>query len=381
MKLGEGYGLVVLERQSDAQRRGAKVYASVAGWGESADAHHLTQPHPNGEGAAEAMRQAIDRAQCQAGQIDLIAAHATATPDNDAAEYAALSSLLGERLAQTPVVAFKSHLGHTLGGAGAVELILSMMALQQQIIPPCCNVTREEVEFADLSLATGAPKRAAIGATLNTSLGFGGANPSIVLRPARAPRESSPPSQPLRRVIVTGIGVMLPGISGLEAFEQSLDTDTRDTPPARIDDAALEGLLPARRVRRMSTYVKLQLAAVTLACRDAGVEGDRAFLDPCPAILGAMHGAANYSEAYYRQIVEEGLAAANPMLFAEGVPNAGAAHVSLMLGLRGACQSVIGTQTAGLDALGLAMARPPRRLPRARAARARWERDIRRAAR
>ena len=107
----------------------------------------------------------------------------------------------------------------------------------------------------------------------------------------------------------------------------------------------------------MSDYVKLTLAATTLACRDAGVNDDAAFLERCAAVLGTMHGSANYCSTYYGQIVRDGMAAANPLLFAEGVPNAAAAHLSMMLSLKEACQTVIGTRTAGLDAMSLAVAR------------------------
>src|SRR5437764_12659368 len=103
--------------------------------------------------------------------VGLIADHATGTPDNDAGEYAAFSRIFGERLPEVPVVAFKSHLGHTLGGAGAVELILSAMALRNGIIPPCANVKQEDVEFPNLHVATGEPRKADVRATLNTSLG------------------------------------------------------------------------------------------------------------------------------------------------------------------------------------------------------------------
>src|SRR5205807_2432684 len=124
-----------------------------------------------------------------------------------------------------------------------------------------------------------------------------------------------------------------------------------------VDESQIAHLLNARRVRRMSDYVKLSLAAAVLCLRDAGVAENAAFIESCAAILGTTHGSSNYSETYYRQIVQEGIAAANPMLFAEGVPNAAAAHLSLMLSLKGPCQTIIGTRTAGLDALRLAHAR------------------------
>src|SRR6185312_2810444 len=175
-----GYGIVVLERLEDARHRGGRVIVSVLGYGESADAHHLTQPHPEGRGAASAIQQAMKDAGVDQQDIDLIAAHGTGTPDNDAAEFAALTRVFGPKLSEIPVVAFKSHLGHTLGGAGAVELILSAMSLRDQTVPACANVNEDEIEFPDLKVAT-ARGPAKIRHTLNTSLGFGGANTCMIL--------------------------------------------------------------------------------------------------------------------------------------------------------------------------------------------------------
>jgi 3-oxoacyl-(acyl-carrier-protein) synthase len=127
--------------------------------------------------------------------------------------------------------------------------------------------------------------------------------------------------------------------------------------PGSIDDADLEHLLNARRTRRMSPYVKLTLAAATIACRDAQLVDRPDLLAHTSAMLGTTHGSSSYSYDYYAPIVREGVLAANPMLFAEGVPNVGAAQLSLMLGLTAACQSIIGSRTAGLDALRLAYLR------------------------
>jgi 3-oxoacyl-[acyl-carrier-protein] synthase II len=354
MKLAEGYGIVVLERASDAHARGARGIATVLGSGESADAHHLTQPHPAGDGAARAMEQALASAGLGPGDIDLVAAHATGTPDNDAAEVAALSRVFGTDLPRVPVVAFKSHLGHTLGGAGAVELILAATAMTEQIVPACANVAADDVEFAGLNLATGASTPAKIRATLNTSLGFGGANTCVIL--GDRDTDGGSLALPLRDVFITGVGVVLPGAIGNEAFLRRL-ASAGDPAGGGIADADIAPLLNARRVRRMSEYVKLSLAATGLCLQDAGVADVPAFAQTCAAVLGTTHGSTNYCEQYYGQIVREGVLAANPLLFAEGVPNAAAAHLSLMLSLKGPCQTIIGTLTAGLDAMRVAAAR------------------------
>ena len=367
MKLAEGYGILVLERLTDARRRGATPLAAVLGYGESADAHHLTQPHPQGEGAARAIEDALKSAGLQPSDIDLIAAHATGTPDNDAGEFAAFSRVFAEHLPRVPVVAFKSHLGHTLGGAGAVELILSAMGMREQVIPACANVRAEDVEFASLNLSVKDSRPLRIRASLNTSLGFGGANTCVILGQPLARTDAikdvesilGSASNTSRDVCITGIGVVLPGAIGNEAWATAVRmgnrTFTQDA--GAVAESEILPLLNARRVRRMSDYVKLSLAAAVLCLRDAGLEEMQKPGGHCAAILGSMHGSPNFSEPYYRQIVNEGIVAANPMLFAEGVPNAAAAHLSLMLGMKGPCQTIIGSRTAGLDALRLAALR------------------------
>ncbi len=352
MKVAEGYGVVVLERLEDALRRGAPVLARLAGFGETSDAFHLTQPDLRGRGAAEAIRIALAAAGLDPGDIGMIAAHGTATPDNDAAEYAALAGVFGPVLPDVPVTAFKSHLGHTLGGAGAVELVLSVLALREGLVPPVAQTDPPDPEFVGLGLVRG-PRAAerSVGATLNLSLGFGGSNACAVL--TRTPTSEPGAIAREEEVVLTGVGVVLPGVSGSDL------TPLRSArlAPGRVPEEQYAHLIEARRTRRMSDYARLTLAAAGAACRDAGLEPGSGALARCSAILGTTQGATNFCEQYYGQIVREGLDGANPVLFAEGVPNAAAAHLSMMLGLRGGCQTIIGSRTAGLSGLALATLR------------------------
>src|SRR5262249_28582153 len=128
-----------------------------------------------------------------------------------------------------------------------------------------------------------------------------------------------------------------------------------DTGP--IDESQIAGLINARRVRRMSDHVKLTLAATSVACADARIDNIPEFAGRAACILGTLHGSTGFCETYYRQIVADGVAAANPVLFAEGVPNSASAQLSLMLGIRGGCQTLIGSRLAGVDALRIAAAR------------------------
>jgi 3-oxoacyl-(acyl-carrier-protein) synthase len=241
------------------------------------------------------------------------------------------------------------------------------MAIQDQAIPGCADVPGHRVEFEALNLSQGKARPGRVRATLNASLGFGGANTCVILAaPDRqgfdsAPTIITPPRDERQQVLITGIGIVLSGAVGIEKFTDQF----YHTPPPEllalsgpIPEEAYAHLLSARRVRRMSDYVKLTLAATTLAAADAALLPGEAPQDAqWSAILGSTHGSASYCYQYYRQIVDEGLGAANPMLFAEGVPNAAAAHLSMMLSLRGACQTIIGSRTSGLDALRLASLR------------------------
>lgn len=299
----------------------------------------------------------------------MIAAHATATPDNDAAEYAGFRTVFGDGLAQIPVVGFKGYLGHTLGGAGGVELILSACSLRDGWVPPCGTVRQEDVEFEGLKVAPAGGISKAISRTLNTSLGFGGANTCLILGRCDTTSVHSPPSfatahDPEPEAWITGYGVVLPGITGVEALLERLKNTDGDILPrgdggvgARVSDEQLATIINVRRVRRLSPCVKMMLASVALAIRHAGLEGDTDRLALACAMLASTHGSPGFCAEYYSQLVREGVLAANPVLFAEGVPNAGAAHVSTTFGIRGACQTIVGTRTAGLDALGLAAMR------------------------
>lgn len=357
MKLAEGYAVLVLERGTDAVHRGAAVLAEVRGIGESADSHHLTQPHPEGEGALRAIRSALRQAGLEGADIGLIAAHATATPNNDASEFAALTRAMGEHLPDIPVVAFKSHLGHTLGAAGAAELILSLLAMRDQIAPPTARVSKEDLEFPALSISPSL-RRTSIRATLNTSLGFGGANTCVVLTPEPKPPGPVASARTPREVLITGVGFLAPGMVGNEALVARL-SEPPSAPASRepLSESDYAHLINARRVRRLSDYSKLTLAATSLACQNAGITEMPLFAESCSAILGSTHGAAMFCRDYYKPIVEQGMVAANPVLFAEGVPNAASAQLSLMLGIKGCCQTIIGSRTAGLDALRLAALR------------------------
>lgn len=365
MKVAEGYAIVILERAPDAAQRGSSPLAKIAGYGESCDAYHLSKPHPEGAGAAAAMRQALEAARLNPSDIDMLVAHATASPDNDKSEHAALRQIFGDELSRTPLVGFKSHLGHSLGAAGTVDLILAALAMRDGVIPAGANFDPKDVEYDDIQIETTARRNRTLSHALTMSLGFGGANMCMILAAPSTVEHATvaqPPSDGAseQEVVVTGIGVMLPGILGSQSFGQLLSNGGTIPPEAATKPISSDELAPflnARRTRRMSNYAKLCLAATSDAYRDARIEDVALFGENCSAIVGTTHGATEYCETYYKQLVDEGVDAANPMLFAEGVPNVASAHLTTTFAIRGFCQTVIGTRTAGLEALILATVR------------------------
>ena len=200
MKLAEGYAVMVLERASEARSRGADALAVIAGYGESCDAYHLSKPHPEGAGAAAAMRAALAHAGLKPVDIDMVVAHATATPDNDTSEHAALAQVFADQLREIPVVGFKSHLGHSLGAAGTVDLILTVLSIRDGFVPPCANITAEDTQFDDMYVSCGEAQKRKLRYVLNTSLGFGGANVCMIVGAPRVVRSAAVVSWPARSV-------------------------------------------------------------------------------------------------------------------------------------------------------------------------------------
>jgi 3-oxoacyl-[acyl-carrier-protein] synthase II len=177
--MGEGAGVVVLEEYEHALARGAKIYAEVLGYGLSGDAHHITAPSEDGDGAFRSMTMALKRAGMTPDQVDYINAHGTSTMA-DTIELAAVERLLGNAAAQATMSSTKSSIGHLLGAAGAVEVIFCVLAIRDQIAPPTINLDNPAVQPV-IDLAPNAARARRIDVALSNSFGFGGTNASLVL--------------------------------------------------------------------------------------------------------------------------------------------------------------------------------------------------------
>ncbi len=180
--LAEACGILILEELDFARRRGARILAEVAGYGATADAYHLTAPEPSGRGACRAMARALERAGAEPHEVGYINAHGTSTGLNDAAETAAIKQALGEEQARAiPISSTKSMTGHSLGGAGAIESVFSIMALVDGRVPPTINYCQPDPE-CDLDYVTEGARVVNPELVLNNSFGFGGHNACLAFR-------------------------------------------------------------------------------------------------------------------------------------------------------------------------------------------------------
>jgi len=179
--IGEGAGIVILEEYEHAKARGAKIYAEVLGYGATGDAHHITAPAPEGEGAARAMLQALADGGVEPSQVDYINAHGTSTPYNDLFETQAVKKAFGEHAYQLAMSSTKSMTGHLLGAAGGIEAIFTALALKEGILPPTINLHEPDPE-CDLDYVPNEAREANIVYAISNSLGFGGHNASLLFK-------------------------------------------------------------------------------------------------------------------------------------------------------------------------------------------------------
>ncbi|HLU65216.1 MAG TPA: beta-ketoacyl-[acyl-carrier-protein] synthase II, partial [Kofleriaceae bacterium] len=174
-------GIVVLEELERAKRRGARIYAEVAGYGANSDAFHVTQPAPEGAGAQRCMRRALADARVAPDAIGYINAHGTSTPFNDKNETAAIKAVFGDHARTIAVSSTKSMTGHMLGAAGGVEAAITALAIHRKVLPPTINYTTPDPE-CDLDYVPNQAREVAVDAALSNSYGFGGTNAALLLR-------------------------------------------------------------------------------------------------------------------------------------------------------------------------------------------------------
>jgi 3-oxoacyl-[acyl-carrier-protein] synthase II len=326
LTLGEGAGFLVLERADGARARGKKAICTLAGWASRSEAHHITNPEPKGEAPFRAMRAALARAGLSASDVDYVNAHGTGTPLNDPMESRALARALGDEVKRVPVSSAKGQIGHTLAAAGAVEAVITALALDRGIVPPTGGLSEPDPECRLVHVQR-AEKRA-LRAAMTSSFGFGGMDTVLVFaKDANNAKDATCAPRGPRRVVVAAVATLTP--AGLRS-----GTEVTRVPDDRVEGSVApipEGALDMERARRLDRASRLGAVVCGRALTDA----------PCAEevetgiVLGSAFGALDATSGFMRRLREKGARLLPPAEFPSLVPSSPAGHVSIYLGLGG----------------------------------------------
>jgi 3-oxoacyl-[acyl-carrier-protein] synthase II len=357
LSLGEGSGMLLLLSRPAAERTGATVIAEVLGYGLSADGYHPTAPHPEGEGAARAIRSALSASGLSPDDVRYINGHGTGTEKNDSAESNAVRAALGEAAEKTALSSTKSMIGHLLGAAGAVEGIVTVLALRDQVAPPTASFTEADPQCGlDPVAGTGRPM--VLDTALSNNFGFAGANATVAFARPGGPSAPAPAVGP-DEVVVTGFGVVTSAGEGAEALWDAYAAGLRQGAPedglrlARVEfDPSAAG--SARERRRMDRISQLAIAVCRAALDDAGTDDDADAVAATGVVLGTGIGPMESNENFTVPVLTAGAREANPAVFPSTVHNGAAGQVAIALGTRGPTSTLTSGHAAGAAALGVA---------------------------
>ena len=352
LSLGEGSGIMLLVREDLARTLRLPVVAEVAGYGLSADGYHPTAPHPEGKGAARAIQAAIRAAGVQPEDVRYVNSHGTGTAKNDPAETKATKRGLGDAAQGAALSSTKSMIGHLLGAAGAVEGIVTVKALEEQLAPPTANFTEPDPE-CDLDYVPNVSRPLEMTVAISNNFAFGGANATVVFTRNRT---EPPPRPPADELVITGMSALTPAGLSLDSLWDAF-SDGRDCTAAedgvRLGRVELEaGLyLTAKQRRRMDRLGVLTVIASQLALKDAGLEISDGNRDRVGVIFGTGVGPMESMEKFSRPLFEDGPRAANPGIFPNTVYNAAGGQVAMHLGTVGPASTVTTGHAAAAGAL------------------------------
>ncbi|TDP96478.1 beta-ketoacyl-[acyl-carrier-protein] synthase family protein [Labedaea rhizosphaerae] len=362
LTLGEGAGFMILEAPHTAAERGADVLAEVGGYGLTCDGYHQTAPDPGGKGAFASMKQALHTAGLTPSDVDYINLHGTGTPANDVSEPKAIK-LLYQGGATPPVSSTKSMVGHTLGAAGAVEGVVSTLAISRGALPPTINTRGiEPPSKLDIIPDTGRPGSPAV--VLSNSFAFGGNNATVVYTKPGQPTGAKP-TEAVRDVLITGVAGLAGSATDTEAltksfvdnescFAQQVDIDgLGNVPFGRVDTSVLAGKLNPGKARRMDPLSILASSVVRDVYARHGKQS-RAEQEETGIVFATGIGPCSSVVGFHEPVITGGMAAANPLIFPNTVVNAAAGHVAMQYRYRGYTATIVNGGTSSVLALQLA---------------------------
>lgn len=363
LAIGEGAGAFVLETFEHAQARGATILAEVCGYGAATDLHHLTQPHPDGDAALTSMTLACRSSGLKPEQLNYINSHGTGTPLNDVAEARAIVRWAGEEVAKTiSVSSTKSAIGHLLGGAGAVEAVICLMALREGWLPPTTTIrTLDDACKFDVVIE---PRDRDLNYVLTNSFGFGGANATVILGKPELNTPGGGITLPEKtEIAITGIGAVSGVGWGAEQINASAEMAIQHSTRAEgalgmhlisvPSPAAPPSFLRDPRLRRVSPISKFAVAASLEALGESRIAAVKAGELKIGVIFSILNGCVNYSRRFYAEALADPKTA-SPILFPETVFNAPSSHLSALLGSREINYTLIGDHAGFLPSMKIA---------------------------
>jgi 3-oxoacyl-[acyl-carrier-protein] synthase II len=346
--LGEGAGFLVLERADNAVARGARPIAELAGWAAGSEAHHITNPAPDGEVVGALVSRALARAGLSPADVDYVSAHGTGTPLNDASEAAGLARALGAEMERVAVSSSKGQIGHTLGAAGAIEAAVTALVVSRRTLVPTAGLDEPDPELRLVHVPHVGRQVARVRAALSSAFGFGGMDTVLVFRePYEARWPSAAPSRPTRRTaVLTGAAAFGPfglvsGSDGASLLESRCPLETPVDPDAFLD---------AGRARRLDRAARLGAVTAERALRDAGGPAAGTGI-----VVGNAFGNLDSCAAFMHRIFDKGPRAASPAEFPNLVPSSPVGHMSIYLGLHGVSFTTADLAASGESAVAQAV--------------------------
>lgn len=368
LAIGEGAAILILESEKSALARGATILAEITGYGIATDLHHLTQPHPEGLAAIQSMTQATEQAGLTPADIQYINSHGTGTPLNDIAEAHAITTWAGKEAAKNIMVSStKSATGHALGGAGAIETAICILALTENIVPASLNIRTPDPATQHFDLVT-KPRTQPLNTVLTNSFGFGGCNATLILQKEAKPQQSQITNHESNLFIhghgaVTAAGPTPTDLHNALTQKKQLPTtplertigETKITYPTRpVDTKALRAVMPKHpRLRRASNVTKFATTAAHQAIPEHLLEKIKTGQHRLGIILTFINGCVNYSNRFFTEVLNDP-SLASPILFPETVFNAPAGHIAAFLGSTGPAYTLLGDSATWNNATHIA---------------------------
>ncbi|PWK15854.1 beta-ketoacyl-[acyl-carrier-protein] synthase family protein [Tumebacillus permanentifrigoris] len=362
LNIGEGAGVLLLERMDLALERGATILGEVLSYALSADAYHITAPDPAGAGGMRSMRRALEKAAITEQDVDYINGHGTGTKANDSSEPVGVRTLFKGNV---PMSSTKSMLGHMLGAAGAGEGVTSILAINNNFLPATINFDHEANGFKDIDFVPNEGRQAEVNTVMSNSFAFGGNNASILLGKFEEQREL-PSVRDNKRVVITGLGaiagqsakaeeIFAKFEAGEHAFTAIDEFDTTEYDGvklgSKIPEMPFEKLVNRALLRRMDELGKQACAATKMALDDAKLKVDTKNSERIGVLFATGTGPLKTVEAFNRTVISKGAEHAEAQLFPNTVMNAAAGHVCLNFKIKGPTTTITSGGTAGINAL------------------------------